>query len=157
VRVLVVSQDIEVRRRAATALQARPDVEVIEAASGAEGHIRVAEDGLDVVVMDGDMRPEGGYSVIYEIRAAAQLREEEAPSFVVLMDREQDRWLAQWAGADAAFLKPANPFALAERVAELGGGAAGGEPRTGGRTAGKEMAMDEPPELEHEEAPPVPG
>lgn len=152
-RVLVVSQDTQVRARSGAALRARPELEVVEAHSAAEAHRTIAEGGIDVVVMDGDMRPEGGYSVMYEIRAGAELREEEAPPFIVLMEREVDRWLGKWAGVAEAYLKPVNPFVLAERVAELGG-SAGGEPETAGVTAGEQMAMDEPPELHDEDAPP---
>lgn len=118
-RVLVASEDAEVRARATGAMHARPDVEVIEAASASEAHRRLDEDDIDVIVMDGDMRPEGGYSVVYELRAAAELAGEHAPPAIMLVDREQDRWLADWAGATDALLKPVNPFDLAERVGEL--------------------------------------
>ena len=38
---------------------------------------------------------------------------------VVLLDRSQDQWLAKWSGADAWFVKPVDPFALADRVVDL--------------------------------------
>ena len=37
---------------------------------------------------------------------------------VILLDRPHDAWLARWSGADAWFVKPADPFALADRVLE---------------------------------------
>jgi DNA-binding response OmpR family regulator len=31
----------------------------------------------------------------------------------------QDSWLARWSGADAWFVKPVDPFELADRLVEL--------------------------------------
>jgi DNA-binding response OmpR family regulator len=156
-RVLVASEDAEVRVRAAGAMRSRAGIEVVEATSAADAHQRLRDDEVDVVVMDGDMRPEGGYSVAYELRAAAELAGGYAPPVIMLMEREQDRWLADWAGAAEALLKPVGPFELADRVAELHRLTGGAVPApTAGETAGTELAMDDPPELEREEAPPAP-
>jgi DNA-binding response OmpR family regulator len=38
---------------------------------------------------------------------------------VILLERKQDAWLAEWSGADAWFVKPVDPFELADRVLEL--------------------------------------
>jgi len=35
---------------------------------------------------------------------------------VTLLERPQDEWLARWSEADAWFVKPVDPFALAESV-----------------------------------------
>jgi DNA-binding response OmpR family regulator len=46
-----------------------------------------------------------------------------APPFsgrvVIFLDRSQDEWLAEWSGADAWFVKPVNPFELADRLTEF--------------------------------------
>lgn len=147
-RVMIVSGDAGVRTRTGAALEARDDVEVITATSADDAHRTLQLEDVDVVVMDGDMRPEGGYSVAYEMRAAAEMSDEPATPVLVLMDREQDRWLARWAGADDALLKPVNPFELAERVRELAG-AADAAPDDPGQTVGRGLEMDEPPELDH--------
>ncbi len=148
-RVLVVSQDANVRLRALGGLQARPDVDIVEATSAAQAHgIFAGDETIDVVIMDADMRPEGGYSVVYEMRADAQLRGVEVPPVILLMDRPPDRWLAQWAGARDAMLKPVNPFDLAERVVQVYDETAGRvRAETAGGTVGQELAMDEPPEI----------
>lgn len=150
VRVLLVSQDADVRLRAAGGLQARQDVEVVEATSAAEAHRIVTDDhAIDVIVMDGDMRPEGGYSVIYEMRAHAQLEGVTMTPVVVLIDRSQDRWLAHWAGAQHAMLKPVNPFVLAERVVSIHEETSGQvTAETPGSTVGREMEMADPPEVQ---------
>ena len=36
--------------------------------------------------------------------------------FVVMLERPQDAWLAEWSGADAWFVKPVNPFELAATI-----------------------------------------
>lgn len=149
-RVMIVSADAGVRGRTGAALEARDDVDVITATSADDAHRTLRAEDVDVVVMDGDMRPEGGYSVIYEMRAAAELTGEPAPPVIVLMDREQDRWLAHWAGADEALMKPVNPFDLAEVVRRLSVRDAGGTvPDDPGETSGRGLEMDEPPELDH--------
>jgi len=38
---------------------------------------------------------------------------------VVLLERRHDAWLAKWSGADAWFVKPADPFAITDRIVEL--------------------------------------
>jgi DNA-binding response OmpR family regulator len=38
---------------------------------------------------------------------------------VILLERKHDAWLARWSGADAWFVKPADPFELADRLLEL--------------------------------------
>jgi DNA-binding response OmpR family regulator len=141
-RVLVVSESADVRSRSTTAMRANPEIELLEAASAGEGHDVLAGGDVDVVVMDGDMRPEGGYSVAYELRAAAELRDEQPPPVIMLMGREHDRWLAHWAGAVAAFTKPVDPFAIAERVADLGTPDSVPEP-----TGDPALAMEEPAQV----------
>ena len=118
-RVFVVSEDATERRRATTALQRRPDVEIEEATSAREAHRRLAEGGIDVLVIDGDLRPEGGFSVLYELRAQGDLRGEPTPRAIVLLARPQDRFLADWARADVAVMKPVDPFEIAGHVSAL--------------------------------------
>lgn len=121
VRVLIVSENPVERLRAATGLLSAPDVEVVEAHTARGAHERVAEGGIDVMVVDGDLRPEGGFSLVYEIRAAGQLYDRFTPPALVMVDREQDRWLADWAGTNDVLVKPVDPFALAKRVRSLHG------------------------------------
>jgi hypothetical protein len=53
---------------------------------------------------------------------ARDLRGAEVPFagvIVILLDRPHDAWLANWSGADAWFVKPFDPFALADTMMEL--------------------------------------
>jgi len=38
---------------------------------------------------------------------------------VILLERRHDEWLARWSGADAWFVRPIDPFELADRLLEL--------------------------------------
>lgn len=119
-RVLVVSESEDVRQNATTAMALR-DAEVTEATSSREARELVIDGGFDVLVIDGDMSPKGGFSLLYELREGAELRGLTTPPALVMMGREQDRWLAAWAGANEVLLKPVDPFQLANRVAGLVG------------------------------------
>ena len=123
-RVLVVSEDATERLRAVSALRlhAEADVEVVEAASGPEARALLAEDpGFDVLVLDGDLQPKGGFAMLYTLRSRAELDGLPQVPAVILAGREQDRWLADWAGANAVLVKPVASFALAREVEALVG------------------------------------
>lgn len=153
-RVLMVSQSAKVRQRSLAALRVRPDVDVVEASSAPDAHRLLHEHTYEVLVIDGDMRPEGGFSVLYEFRARGELEGVAVPPAIILVAREDDRWLARWAGAAEAYVKPVDPFFLARRVRLLAGETEGTvAPTTPGQTAGEPLAMDEPPELADEAAP----
>ncbi len=120
-RVLVVSADPIERLRATSALD--PASEEFLEFDGVDAARRaVTEDGpFDVLVVDGDLQPRGGYAFLYELRAQAAMTGIPAVPSVVLASRESDRWLAGWAGASALFLKPVDPFEIAVAVRELRG------------------------------------
>ena len=120
-RVLVVSADPSERLRATSAMLAEDDV--VESASVDEAR-RLALDPVrpfDVLVVDGDLDPRGGYAFLYELRSHAELTGWTAPPSVVLASRDADVWLAGWAGASELFIKPVDPFEVAATVRELVG------------------------------------
>jgi DNA-binding response OmpR family regulator len=78
----------------AVAWRERPDVIVADEIASRAGAFALAKD------LRGEMRPYGGV-------------------IVILLDRPQDDWLAEWSGADAWFVKPVDPFELADRVVDL--------------------------------------
>lgn len=147
VRVLVVSSDPAERSRAVAALVGREGVEVEQATDARQAHRAVNADDFDVLVIDGDMRPEGGQSVLYEIRAAAEYGGTKAPPAIILMGREQDRWLSAWAGAQEAVVKPVDSFDLARRVLDLAEETGGEVAVASPGTVGAPVEADEPSEL----------
>jgi DNA-binding response OmpR family regulator len=123
VRVLVVSEDVKERLRAASALMLHENATVVEAESAEAARTLLLGDHepFDVLVMDGDLAPRGGFAVLYDLRARAEMAGVAAVPSLIMADREQDRWLAGWAGANEMMLKPVDPFQLARTVAALDG------------------------------------
>jgi DNA-binding response OmpR family regulator len=123
VRVLVVSEDVMERLRAVSALRLHAEAEVVEAGSAAEVRSMLLEDGevFDVLVVDGDLQPRGGFAMLYDLRSKGQLAGTAPHPSLVMAARQTDRWLADWAGANDLLIKPVDPFELARRVAALEG------------------------------------
>lgn len=119
-RILVVSENPSERARAVSALALIADADVDEAATAGAASTRVADVSYDVVVVDGDLAPKGGFSWLYELHLAADLAGTTAPPAVVLTSRPQDAWLADWARAEGVLRKPVDSFALTDRVRQLG-------------------------------------
>jgi DNA-binding response OmpR family regulator len=120
-KALVISPDPEMRATLRVAVsgaerQSGETWEFMEAANGVEG-IRLAwREMPDVVVADEIASGAGGFAVAKDLRDAI----EPFPGRIILiLARRHDEWLAKWAGADAWFVRPLDPFALADRVAEL--------------------------------------
>jgi DNA-binding response OmpR family regulator len=117
VKALLVSADPKVRETMALTIRrlerGREPLELLEASDGLKG-MRMAWRHLpDVVIADEITSRAGAFALSKDLKGAD-------PPFpgrvVILLDREQDTWLAAWSGADAWFVKPVNPFELAETV-----------------------------------------
>lgn len=140
VRLLVATDDPAEAGRVTTALG--EEITVVAADTPWEARRLARGGGLDVLVLDGDLEPMGGFALLYELRADAELEGADSPPAVVLINRPQDRWLAAWAGADRTLLKPVDPFRLAREVGELAGRAAARRDRV--EEAGEELEADQP-------------
>ena len=120
--VLLVSPDPRSRESMALAVRS------IERALGTELRFRAAANGElgiraalrdrpDVIVADEIASRAGAFALAKELREGTA--EPYDGIIVILLERKHDAWLARWSGADAWFVKPVDPFALAERVLEL--------------------------------------
>lgn len=119
--VLLVSPDPATRDLMALAVRS------IERRIGSELRFRAAADGdlglraalrdrPDVIVADELASRAGAFSL------ARSLRDDADPFtgvILVMLERRHDAWLARWSGADAWFVKPADPFEVADRLLEL--------------------------------------
>jgi DNA-binding response OmpR family regulator len=87
------------------------------AAKNGELGIRAAlRDRPEIVVADEIASRAGAFAL------AKALRDDTVPYtgvIVILLERKHDAWLARWSGADAWFVRPVDPFELADRVLEL--------------------------------------
>ncbi|HEX9716518.1 MAG TPA: hypothetical protein VGA93_01075 [Actinomycetota bacterium] len=120
-KVLLVSPQPESRelmRLAVASIERRVggELEFVEAADGEQG-LRIAfRERPDAVVADEFASRMGAFALAKDLRGA----EEPYPgAIVIVLERRQDAWLAKWSGADAWFVKPVDPFELADRLLDL--------------------------------------
>ena len=118
-RVLIVSEHRVERTRAASMLRPRAGVEIVEAGTARDAKRLLVDEEFDVLVIDGDLAPQGGFSFLYEFHGRAEQEGLTTPPAIVLTARSEDRWLADWARAEATLPKPVDPFAVARAVDEL--------------------------------------
>ena len=120
-KVLLVSPDASSRELMALAVRSierriGEPIEFSEARDGAAG-IRVARrTEPDAIVAEEVASRAGAFAL------SMDLRNQDRPypgAIVVLLERKHDAWLAKWSGADAWFVKPVDPFELADTVLEL--------------------------------------
>jgi len=121
VKVLLVSMDPQVRTLMGVAVSglARAvgePVELLEAKTGLGAARAAWREEPDVVVADEITSKMGAFALARELKGAA---EPFSGAVVIILERRQDEWLAAWSGADAWFVKPVNPFELAETVKRL--------------------------------------
>jgi DNA-binding response OmpR family regulator len=91
-------------------------IEFLEAHNGERGRIVALRRRPVAVVADEFASREGAFSLARSLRGDV---DPYTGAIVILLDREQDRWLARWSGADAWFVKPVDPFALADQLVAL--------------------------------------
>ena len=92
------------------------EVELVEAPNGRVGVEAAWRERPDVVIAEEITSPAGAFSLTKE------LRDSDPPytgAIVILLERPEDAWLARWAGADAWFVRPVDPFALGETIGDL--------------------------------------
>lgn len=87
------------------------------AAKNGELGIRAAlRDRPEIVVADEIASRAGAFAL------ARALRDDVQPFtgvIVILLERKHDAWLARWSGADAWYVKPVDPFEVADRLLDL--------------------------------------
>jgi len=86
------------------------------ASDGKLGIAAALRDRPQIVIADEIASHAGAFAL------AKGLRDDPVPFegvIVVLLERRHDAWLARWSGADAWFVKPADPFEVADRTLEL--------------------------------------
>ena len=86
------------------------------AKNGELGIAAAMRDRPHVIVADEIASRAGAFALAKHLRDAA---DPYTGVIVILLERKHDAWLARWSGADAWFVKPVDPFELADRVLEL--------------------------------------
>ena len=121
VDVLLVSPDPSSRELMALAVRS------IERRIGEDLRFRAARDGElgtkaalrdrpEIIVADEIASHAGAFSLTKTLRDDA---DPYTGVIVILLERKHDEWLAKWSGADAWFVKPVDPFEIADRLLDL--------------------------------------
>jgi DNA-binding response OmpR family regulator len=119
VRILLISGDPRVRDwmglvASSFARSKGEQPELIEASDGVKALKLASRLPPDVVVADEITSRAGAFAVTRDLKGGAVPF---AGRVIVFLEREQDAWLAAWSGADAWFVKPVDPFEVADRIA----------------------------------------
>jgi CheY-like chemotaxis protein len=121
VDVLLVSPDPDARalmQLGVGSLGRRLGVELrFRAAKNGELGIQAARRDRPAIIVADEIASRAGAFAL-----AKQLRDDPEPYrgvIVILLERKHDAWLARWSGADAWFIKPFDPFELADRLVDL--------------------------------------
>ncbi|MCD2196503.1 hypothetical protein LQ327_24315 [Actinomycetospora endophytica] len=118
--VVVMSHRPEVREAVMSAVGRRPARDLprltFTEADGIADVLGAADSGrLDLAVLDAEAQPTGGMGVCRQLKNE---RADPAPVIVVVR-REDDRWLATWSQADAVLVQPLDPVTAARTVADV--------------------------------------
>ena len=117
--VLVYSQIPELRASLRTAVGRRAAsdlgrIDWIECANYSQLRNQLDSGDIDLVILDGDAQPSGGIGLCRQFKNEI----DDCPPIIVLLAREQDRWLAAWSQADATIVRPIDPVLAASTVAQ---------------------------------------
>ena len=111
-KVLIASEDPRARTWVRFALG--PGWGIAEASDGNEARRMVEHESPDLVIADETMEHYGAFGMSRDMKQVSK-----PPAIIVLLERAQDDWLARWAGVDRWFLRPVDPFDLADAAREL--------------------------------------
>lgn len=119
-RILVFSGDADKRRAVINGVGVRasknsPTIEWSEAATPFGAKELVENTDFALLILDAETTKEGGMSLAHELANTI----ENVPPIVFLTARQQDDWLATWAGGAATVPDPLDPLTLQETVADL--------------------------------------
>jgi CheY-like chemotaxis protein len=86
------------------------------ARNGDLGTKAALRDRPDIIVADEIASRAGAFALTKTLRDDA---DPYTGIVVILLERRHDQWLAKWSGADAWFVKPVDPFEIADKLLEL--------------------------------------
>jgi DNA-binding response OmpR family regulator len=112
--VVVYSQlaDLRTDVRTAVGRRAASDlgrIDWIECANYSQLRNQLDSGDVDLVILDGDAQPSGGIGLCRQFKNEIT----DCPPIIVLLARDQDRWLAAWSQADATIVRPIDPVLAA--------------------------------------------
>nr|WP_269213821.1 hypothetical protein [Schaalia sp. lx-260] len=120
VEALVFSDDADVREAVITGVGIRaskdtPRITWHQAATTFGVLESVKEHDFSIIVLDAEAHKHGGMGIAKELHNTLA----DVPPVLFITARQQDSWLASWAGAAAIVCAPIDPLELQEKVADL--------------------------------------
>ncbi len=117
VDVLLFSDDIDTRKAVIDGIGLRPSkdspsVNWVECATRFGVLEAMKDHEFAALVLDGNAQKEGGMAIAREVEGAYST----VPPIVMITARQQDDWLASWAGAAATVPEPIDPITLQETL-----------------------------------------
>ncbi len=119
--VLVVDDDPVARIYMRSRLMLRGNVQLLEAANGAQALEFLKLQCFDAVLLDVDMGAQNGYEVCKAVRSFVRSEGGKQPRIYMVTSRSSmlDKMRAKMAGADAFLSKPPHPAELAQLLVQL--------------------------------------
>lgn len=119
-KVLLFSDDSTTRKQVRLALGRRiapdlPELEIFDTATQPAVFHAVESSHYDVVILDGEAQPAGGFGIAYQLKEEVS----NCPPVVLLVARKDDAWLATWSRAEGISSYPIDPLRLPRTVAEV--------------------------------------
>jgi DNA-binding response OmpR family regulator len=119
-KLLIYSNSASFRERVRMAIGTSPaagvdDIDYVEVGDSYSVNALVDRGGIDLLVLDGEAWPAGGMGVARELKNSRRV----SPPIIVVIGRNDDRWLAKWSQADAAIVEPVDHVELTNTVVSL--------------------------------------
>ncbi|MDO5728969.1 MAG: two-component system response regulator [Actinomycetaceae bacterium] len=120
VNILLYSDDSDTRKAVMDAVGIRPGkgmprINWVEAATAEGAIMKFEENDISAIIADGETQKVGGMALLRRI----EVEYESLPPSLILIARQQDEWLAKFAGTRAVLLTPLDPIQLADSVTAL--------------------------------------
>lgn len=121
-KVLVVNQNPKLALDITSALVGGEQVELLQVRTP-ERAVALLDGGdtFDLILADNDTSPAGGFALSREVKLRQKMGRS-VPPVILLLARDQDKFLAKWSEADAFMIKPVDPFDLNAVVEAVVGG-----------------------------------
>src|SRR5699024_5958118 len=92
-----------------------PMIEWIDVATPEAVVAYAEETAFDLMVLDGEAGKHGGMGLTRTLKSEIF----QLPPVLLIIAREQDKWLASWSEAEAVVSEPLDPIVLQESVAKI--------------------------------------
>ena len=119
VATVLLASDLLSLRNELRAMLEGPDIVIDEVATGPEVRARVAEGGVDLVIVDMQIGSMGGMAICMDLRHEESYGAAEPVAVLMLLDRRPDVFLARRSGAEGFIVKPLDPQRVRTAVRAL--------------------------------------